>query len=89
MAFRWRVDDGPLIAVFEFYLTLQQFKKKTLSMLDPLWQNRLDPRMKSDLIAKQFKVCTGSSFINVFNLELPWVFSSVLKILKVCAILAC
>ena len=38
MAFRWRADDGPLLVLFRSSLPLQ----KTLSELDPLWQNFLD-----------------------------------------------
>ena len=44
MAFRWRADDGPLIVVCESS-SLPSSTIKTLSKLDPLWQNFLDPRM--------------------------------------------
>ena len=36
MAFRWWADDGP---------SIPPSTNKTLSSLDPLWQNFLDPRM--------------------------------------------
>ena len=51
MAFRWRAVDGPLIVVFGSFLSSslnklkKTAKKKTLSKLDPLWQNFLDLRM--------------------------------------------
>ena len=43
MAFRWRVDDGPLLVAFGS--SLPHYRKKTLSELDSLWQIFLDPRM--------------------------------------------
>ena len=43
MAFRWRADDGPFIAVFGS--SIPSSTKKKLSNLDPLGQNFLDPRM--------------------------------------------
>ena len=44
MAFRWRADDDPRIVVLGS--SLPSSTKKTLSKLDPLWQNFLDPRMQ-------------------------------------------
>ena len=49
MASRWRADDGRL---YSDHLSPHKKKekkkeKKTLSELDPLWQNFLDPRMKN------------------------------------------
>ena len=46
MAFRWRADDGPLLVLFGSSFPLSKKQKK---MLDPLWQNFLDPRMASNL----------------------------------------
>ena len=43
MAFHWRADDGPLLVVFGS--SHPHFLKKTLSEMDPLWQNVPDPRM--------------------------------------------
>ena len=43
MAFRWRADDGPLLVLLDPLCPLQN---KTLSELDLLWQNFLDPHMK-------------------------------------------
>ena len=52
MAFRWRVDDDPLIVVFGSFLPYQtnpppkkKKNKKAESKLDTLWQNFLDPRI--------------------------------------------
>ena len=47
MAFPWRADDGPLLVAFRSSLhSINNNKKKTLSVLDPLWQNFLNPRMR-------------------------------------------
>ena len=51
MAFRLRADDGPLLVVFRSSLhplkakKKKKKKKKKTSVLDPLGQNFLDPRM--------------------------------------------
>ena len=45
MAFCWWADDDPLIVVLGTFLHLSNKEKKTLSELDPLWQNFLDPHM--------------------------------------------
>ena len=55
MVFRWWANDGPLIVVFHQL-------KKTLSKLDPLRQNFLDPRMQMGnhvLCAKSAFMCQG------------------------------
>ena len=49
IAFRWRADNDTLVVVFWILFTSQKkekkMKEKTLSKLDPLWQNFLDPLM--------------------------------------------
>ena len=50
MTFRWRADDGLWI----LSSTIKKEKKKTLSKLDPIWKNFLDPRKtlrKRELVA--------------------------------------
>ena len=49
MAFRWQADDGLLIVVLGSSLpsSTKKQQKKTLSKLDPLSQNFLDPQMPS------------------------------------------
>ena len=44
-AFRWLVDDGPLIVVFGFGSSLSSSTKKEFEYLPPLRQNFLNPRM--------------------------------------------
>ena len=44
MEFRLRADDGPLLVAFRSSLYPINLKKQTV-IVDPLWQNFLDPRM--------------------------------------------
>ena len=51
--FKWRCAGGPMMAHFWWYLVLSLIiqktnKKKTLSELAFLWQNFLDPHIRSD-----------------------------------------
>ena len=63
MPFQWRLAGGPMIAHFlELHfdpLSIPSAKKKhtdkTLSVLDPLWQNFLDPRMQ-DNVSNEIKL---------------------------------
>ena len=43
MAFRWRAYDGPLLVLYGS--SFPSSSKNTLSAMDPLWQNFLDPRI--------------------------------------------
>ena len=49
--FNWRADDDPIIHVVVFNSSLINKKKKwkTLSVLERLWHDFLDPRMAHDL----------------------------------------
>ena len=63
--FRWRADDGPLILVFGSFLpsSTKKTHKKTLSRMDPLWQNCLNPRMSSQT--------TQIAFFIYWHAEMP------------------
>ena len=51
--FRWWANNGRLVVVFGFSLPSSlKHTQKSLSELDPLWQNFLDPRMQPNLIQK-------------------------------------
>ena len=64
---KWRFAGatiGPLIAVFGSYIpsSTKKKKKRTLSNLDPLWQNFLGPRMVvADLKERLMSVTTRST----------------------------
>ena len=70
MAFRWLANDGPLLVLYGSSLLLSphQNTPKTLSELDPLWQNFLDPRMHCSAI-KEETIAINHNGIPLRNFE--------------------